>query len=70
MSEPQPFDFAKPGRLTAEVEHRTTGWLRAAAIADVDEGAELIDGEEVPDAVTELIADKAGIVGKGFGGIA
>ncbi len=31
MSEPQPYNFAKPGRLTAEVEQRVVGWLRAAA---------------------------------------
>ena len=31
MSEPQPYDFAKPGRLTAEAEQRAAAWLRAAA---------------------------------------
>jgi flagellar motor switch protein FliM len=31
MSHPQPYDFAKPGRLTADVEQRVTGWLRGAA---------------------------------------
>ena len=31
MSEPQPYNFAEPGRLTAELEQRTSGWLRAAA---------------------------------------
>jgi flagellar motor switch protein FliM len=31
MSEPRPYDFAKPGRLTADVEQRVAGWLRAAA---------------------------------------
>jgi hypothetical protein len=33
MSEPQPYNFAKPGRLTADVEQRVAGWLRAAALA-------------------------------------
>jgi flagellar motor switch protein FliM len=31
MSQPQPYNFAKPGRLTAEVEQRVAGWLRTAA---------------------------------------
>jgi flagellar motor switch protein FliM len=31
MSVPQPYNFAKPGRLTTEVEQRAAGWLRAAA---------------------------------------
>jgi len=31
MSQPQPYDFAKPGRLTADVEQRVSSWLRAAA---------------------------------------
>ncbi len=31
MSQPQPYNFAEPGRLTAEVEQRVTGWLRTAA---------------------------------------
>ncbi len=31
MSQPQPYNFAKPGRLTAEAEQRVSGWLRAAA---------------------------------------
>src|SRR5579859_6318812 len=30
MSEPQPYNFARPGRLTAEVEQRVSGWLRGA----------------------------------------
>jgi flagellar motor switch protein FliM len=31
MSQPQPYNFAAPGRLTADVEQRVTAWLRAAA---------------------------------------
>ncbi len=31
MSQPQPYNFAEPGRLTADVEQRVSGWLRAAA---------------------------------------
>ena len=40
----------------------------AGAVAQFDEGGELVDGEEVPDPVAELRADIAGIVGKGFRG--
>jgi flagellar motor switch protein FliM len=31
MSQAQPYNFAKPGRLTADVEQRVTFWLRTAA---------------------------------------
>jgi flagellar motor switch protein FliM len=31
MTEPQPYDFARPRRLTTEAEQRVAGWLRAAA---------------------------------------
>jgi flagellar motor switch protein FliM len=31
MTEPQPYDFARPPRLTAEAEQRVSAWLRAAA---------------------------------------
>ncbi len=39
MTEPQPFDFGKPARLTAEVEHRVSSWLRAAAALTVKKTA-------------------------------
>jgi flagellar motor switch protein FliM len=31
MTQPQPYDWARPGRLTAEAEQRLAVWLRAAA---------------------------------------
>jgi flagellar motor switch protein FliM len=31
MSQPRPYNFAKPGRLTAELEQRAAGWLRTAS---------------------------------------
>lgn len=39
MSEPQPYNFAKPGRLTTEVEQRVVGWLRAVAALAVKKAA-------------------------------
>src|SRR5260370_30440078 len=41
-----------------------------SAMADVDEGEELVDGEEVGDAVAELRRHMAGIICKCLGGVA
>jgi len=41
-----------------------------AAMADIDEGEELVDGEEVGDAVAELRRHGAGIIRKRPGGVA
>ncbi len=44
--------------------------MDAPAVADLDEGAELVDGEDVLDAVGQARGDVTGVVGEGFGGLA
>ena len=46
------------------------GSVAAVAVADVDEGAHLVEGHEVLDAVGEMLGDVAGVVGEGLGGVA
>ena len=36
----------------------------------IDEGREFVDREKMSDAVAQLFADKAGVIGKGFGSVA
>ena len=47
-----------------------TGGVAAVAVADVDEGAHLVEGHEVLDAIGEMLGDVAGVGGEGFGGVA
>src|ERR1700716_858087 len=44
--------------------------VAAVFVADVDEGAHLVEGHEVIDAVGEMLGDVAGVGGEGFGGVA
>ncbi len=46
------------------------GGVAAVAVADVDEGAHLVEGHEVLDAVGEMLGDVACVVAEGFGGVA
>ena len=44
--------------------------MAAVFVADVDEGAHLVEGHEVLDAVGEMLGDVAGVGGEGLGGVA
>jgi flagellar motor switch protein FliM len=62
MSEPQPYNFARPGRMTAEVEQRVSGWLRAAAaLAAKKAGPQLPFTPEMALAAVEVLRPAEGL---------
>ena len=56
-------DLVDAGRREFEA-----GGVAAVSVADVDEGAHLVEGHEVLDAVGEMLGDVARVGGEGFGG--
>jgi hypothetical protein len=42
---------------------------QAGAVAKFHEGGEFVDGEEMPDAVAQLLRDVASVIGKRLGGV-